>query len=147
MARDPVAPDLGVPDPGVEIEVRAWLDVAMLDLEAAIRLVEDPDFARVVVYHCQQAAEKGIKGLLTWHGVRFGRTHDLDMLGSLARPLAPALGPVLDRAVELTPYAWLYRYPPDSPAPLEGEAGEAIEVARELLDAIVGSLPGVLGPR
>jgi HEPN domain-containing protein len=142
-----VAPDPGVPDPGVEIEVRAWLDVAMLDLQAAIRLVEDPDFARVVVYHCQQAAEKGTKGLLTWHGIRFGRTHDLDMLGSLARPLEPVLGPVLDRAVELTPYAWLYRYPPDSPPPLEGEAGEAIVVARELLDAIVGSLPGVLGPR
>ena len=146
MAPDAVAPDTGAPDPGVETEVRAWLDVAMLDLEVAIRLAEDPDFARVVVYHCQQAAEKGLKGLLTWHGIRFGRTHDLDMLGSLARPLAPALGPVLDRAVELTPYAWLYRYPPDSLPPLEGETGEAIVVARELLDAIVGALPGRLSP-
>ena len=146
MAPDAVAPDTGAPDPGVETEVRAWLDVAMLDLEVAIRLAEDPDFARVVVYHCQQAAEKGLKGLLTWHGIRFGRTHDLDMLGSLARPLAPALGPVLDRAAELTPYAWLYRYPPDSLPPLEGETGEAIVVARELLDAIVGALPGRLSP-
>jgi HEPN domain-containing protein len=147
MAPDRVAPDAEVPDPGLVIEVRAWLDVAILDLDAATRLAEDPDFARVTVYHCQQAAEKGIKGLLTWHGVRFGRTHDLDMLGSLARSLAPALGPVLDRAVELTPYAWLYRYPPDSPPPLEGEAGEAIALARALLDAIMGTLPGVLRPR
>jgi HEPN domain-containing protein len=146
MGPDPVAPDPGVPDPGVEIEVRAWLEVAMLDLEAATRLAEDPDFARVVVYHCQQAAEKGIKGLLTWHGIRFGRIHDLDMLGSLARPREPALGPVLDRAVELTPYAWLYRYPPDSPPPLEGEAGEAIVAARELLEAILANLPGRLRP-
>jgi HEPN domain-containing protein len=101
----------------------------------------------VVVYHCQQTAEKAIKGSLTWHGVRFGRTHDLDVLGSLARPWAPALEPALDRAVELTPYAWLYRYPPDSPAPLEHEAGEAIEAARELLEAIIRTLPNAVHPR
>lgn len=147
MAPDPVAPDPVAPDPGLEVEVRSWLELAALDLEAAVRLAEDPDFARVVVCHCQQAAEKGIKGFLTWHGVRFGRTHDLDVLGALARPLAPRLGPALDRAVELTPYAWLYRYPPDSPAPLEGEAHDAIEAARELLEAILGTLPGGLRPR
>jgi len=142
MALEPVTPD-----PGLEVEVRSWLELAALDLEAAVRLADDPDFARVVVYHCQQAAEKAIKGFLTWHGVRFGRTHDLDVLGSLARPLAPALEPALDRAVELTPYAWLYRYPPDSPAPLEDEAREAIEGARELLDAIFGILPRAVLPR
>jgi len=142
MALEPVTPD-----PGLEVEVRSWLELAALDLEAAVRLAPDPDFARVVVYHCQQAAEKAIKGFLTWHGVRFGRTHDLDVLGSLARPMAPALEPALDRAVELTPYAWLYRYPPDSPAPLEGEAREAIEGARELLDAIFGILPSAVLPR
>jgi len=135
------------PDPGLEVEVRSWLELAALDLDAAIRLAEDPDLARVVVYHCQQTAEKAIKGFLTWHGARFGRTHDLDVLGSLARPLAPVLEPALDRAVELTPYAWLYRYPPDSPAPLEDEAREAIEVARELLDAILETLPCELRPR
>ena len=151
MAPDPVAPDPAAneptaPDPGLEVEVRAWLELAALDLEVAVRLADDPDLARVVVYHCQQAAEKAVKGFLTWHGVRFGRTHDLDVLGSLARPLAPALEPALDRAVELTPYTWLYRYPPDSPAPLEGEAGEAIGAARELLDAILANLPGGLRP-
>ena len=142
MALEPVTPD-----PGLEVEVRSWLELAALDLEAAVRLADDPDFARVVVYHCQQAAEKAIKGFLTWHGVRFGRTHDLDVLGSLARPMAPALEPALDRAVELTPYAWLYRYPPDSPAPLEDEAREAIEGARELLTAISETVPHAIRPR
>ncbi len=146
MGPDHVAPDPVTPDPGLEVEVRAWLELAALDLEAAVRLADDPDFARVVVYHCQEAAEKAIKGFLTWHGVRFGRTHDLDVLGSRARPLAPALSRALDRAAELTPYAWLYRYPPDSPPPLEGEAGEAIVVARELLEAILANLPGRLRP-
>ena len=142
-----MAPDAGTPDPGLEVEVRSWLELATLDLETAVRLAEDADFGRVVVYHCQQAAEKAVKGFLTWHGVRFGRTHDLDLLGSLARPLAPGLEAALDRAVELTPYAWLYRYPADSPAPLEDEAREAIEVARELLEAVIGALPNGLRPR
>ena len=142
-----MGPDAGTPDPGLEVEVRSWLELAALDLEAAVRLAEDGGFGRVVVYHCQQAAEKAIKGFLTWHGVRFGRTHDLDLLGALAQPLAPVLEPALDRAVELTPYAWLYRYPPDSPAPLETEAEQAIEVARRLLDAIFGTLPNALHPR
>ena len=142
-----MAPDAGTPDPGLEVEVRSWLELAALHVEAAVRLAEDGGFERVVVYHCQQAAEKAIKGFLTWHGVRFGRTHDLDILGSLARPLAPVMEPALDRAIELTPYAWLYRYPPDSPAPLETEAKEAIEVARELLDVISGTLPNGLRPR
>ena len=118
----------------------------MLDLEAAVRLAEDPDLARVVVYHCQQAAEKAIKGFLTWHGVRFGRTHDSTCSARSPVALAPALEAALDRAVELTPYAWLYRYPPDSPAPLEHEAREAIEAARELLDVILVTLPGGLQP-
>jgi HEPN domain-containing protein len=141
-----MAPDAGTPDPGLEVEVRSWLELAALDVEAAVRLAEDGGFERVVVYHCQQAAEKGIKGFLTWHGVRFGRTHDLDVLGSLARPFEPALAGALDRAVELTPYAWLYRYPPDSPAPRDGEAGEALVVARELLEAVVRALSGGLRP-
>jgi len=135
------------PDRGLVVEVRSWLELAAVDLEAASRLAEDPGLERVAVYHCQQAAEKAIKGFLTWHGVRFGRTHDLDVLGSQARRLAPALGPTLDRAAELTPYAWLYRYPPDFPAPLPDEAGEAIGAAHELLDAILSILPDEVRPR
>ncbi len=142
-----MAPEPAARDPGLEVEVRSWLALAALDLEVAVRLAQDPGFAPVALFHCQQAAEKAIKGFLTWHGTRFGRTHDLDMLGSLARPLAEGLEPVLDRAVELTPYAWLYRYPPDSPTPLEGEAHQAIEAAGELLASIMGTLPGDLRPR
>lgn len=147
VQRDPVADDPATRDPGLEVEVRSWLELSALNLEAASRLADDPDLTRVAVYHCQQAAEKAVKGFLTWHEVRFGRTHDLDVLGSQAQPLASALGPALDRAAALTPYAWLYRYPPDFPAPLPGEAGEAIGAARELFDAILAALPTRFRPR
>jgi hypothetical protein len=42
---DPGAPDTLTPDPGLEVEVRSWLELAALDLEAAVRLAEDPDLA------------------------------------------------------------------------------------------------------
>jgi HEPN domain-containing protein len=138
--------DRPTPDPGLQVEVRSWLELAALDLEAAERLAEQPDLTRVAVYHCQQAAEKALKGFLTAHGVRFGRIHDLDVLGSQARRLAPRLGPTLDRAVELTPYAWLYRYPPDFPAPHPDETGEAIAAASALLDSVASALPEQLRP-
>ena len=33
------------------------------------------------MYHCQQAAEKAIKGYLTYHEVEFERTHNLVAAG------------------------------------------------------------------
>jgi hypothetical protein len=61
--------------------------------------------------------------------------------------VAPALAEALDRAAELTPYAWLYRNPPDLPAPLPDEAGEAIRTARELLSRVLAALPADVQPR
>ena len=37
----------------------------------------------IVCFHCQQVAEKYLKGFLAWHGTPFSRTHDLvEMLTS-----------------------------------------------------------------
>lgn len=52
MARDDAAASASPsgplePDPGLAVEVRSWLELAALDLEAARRLAADPDFARL----------------------------------------------------------------------------------------------------
>jgi HEPN domain-containing protein len=45
--------------------VRNWLIKAQHDLAAARKLALSPDpYLDVAVYHCQQAAEKAIKGFL-----------------------------------------------------------------------------------
>lgn len=52
------------------------------------------------MFHCQQAAEKALKALLTWHDEPFARTHDLGKLGaqlvaldcSLTRLVEPVVG-------------------------------------------------------
>jgi len=49
-------------------------------------------------------------------------------------PLDPAFGP-------LTEYAWKFRCPGEPDGPMSDEATHAIEVAREVVRAIIGTLP------
>lgn len=62
-------------------------------------------------YHLQQAAEKGIKGLLTVTGIGFRRTHDLAELGALASSAWSEVAPVLERLAVITVWNTAYRYP------------------------------------
>ncbi len=48
-------------------------------------------------YHCQQAAEKAIKGLLIIAAMTFRRTHDLHELGTIAAACYPAASAVFMR--------------------------------------------------
>ncbi|MCL4501014.1 MAG: HEPN domain-containing protein [Deltaproteobacteria bacterium] len=61
-------------------------------------------------FHCQQAAEKILKGLLAFLGQRFRKTHDLreliDLLTDQGYPLPPSLVDI----DQLTPYAVEFRY-------------------------------------
>ena len=53
------------------------------------------------LFHCQQAVEKALKGLLTWHDVPFRKTHSLEELGRQVVALHGELRPmvfVVDRA-------------------------------------------------
>ena len=57
---------------------QARLVKAHRDLLAAELLLAQADpFLDMAVYHCQQAAEKALKGFLFWHDVPFRKTHNL----------------------------------------------------------------------
>lgn len=94
-----------------------------------------------MLFHYQQAAEKAIKGFLTYHQEPFGKTHDLRELGKACVRREPTLAALLERAMPLTWYAWKFRYPgsPDEPTP--EETREALDVARELVAALLIRLP------
>jgi len=57
-----------------------WLGFAIGDLEAARSQPGRSVRPRIVAFHSQQAAEKGIKAALVLSGVDPPRTHDLDDL-------------------------------------------------------------------
>ena len=68
---------------------REWLRKARHDLDSARKLAADPDpLLDTAIYHCQQAAEKSIKGLLVLQDQRFEKTHDLRLLVTRAAVMA-----------------------------------------------------------
>jgi HEPN domain-containing protein len=58
----------------------------------------------------------------------------------------PSLADVVDRAAELTPYAWRFRYPSTPAVPTMDEAREALMIAREVCGAVLARLPGETHP-
>ena len=128
-------------------ETKAWIVKSARDLQAATHnLQAAPPLLDDVVFHCQQAVEKALKGYLTWHDQPFRKTHSIEEVGEQCLAIDPSLKPVVDRAVPLTEYAWKFRYPGDPEEPTQEEADEALAIAREVFDAILARLPKEIRP-
>ena len=99
-------------DPELVAETRAWFVKAAGDLRAATALGKiEPPLLDDVVFHCQQAAEKALKGFLTWRSSPFRKTHNLEEIGEQCLKLDATLKEIIDQATPLTEYAWKFRYP------------------------------------
>ena len=69
-------------DPARVAETRGWLARATSDLRAAEHeFLATPPLLDDIVFHCQQIAEKALKGFLSWHDRPFRKTHSLEELG------------------------------------------------------------------
>ncbi len=134
-------------DPELIAEARAWLMKARQDLAAAAHEFKaEPPFLADIVFHAQQAAEKTLKGFLTWHSTPFRKTHNLEELGEQCLGIDRSLVAVVDLAVPLTKYSWKYRYPGELDEPANAEAIDALAKSREVLDAILLRLPPEVRP-
>jgi HEPN domain-containing protein len=134
-------------DPELVAETRAWLERAVRDFAAAAAsLAADPSLTGDAAFHAQQAAEKSMKGFLTWHSKVFRKTHNLAELGGMCVKLDPELETDLSRAAVLTDYAWRFRYPGEPDDPPRDEAEEALATARQVHDAVLARLPEEVRP-
>ncbi len=130
------------PDAFRQADCREWLVRATEDLGAASDLLAWPHpRLRVILFHCQQAAEKALKGFLTWHDRPFAKTHDLRRIGRECINQDPTLDLLLQRAAALTDYASRFRYPGEPYEPSLQEASTAVQLAREVMAAILERLP------
>ena len=74
---------------------RNWLAKAQRDPLSAQHLAEaEIPLLDSAAYHCQQAAEKAIKAFLVYHDIRFGKTHDLDVLLAQAAEINSAFSTI-----------------------------------------------------
>jgi HEPN domain-containing protein len=125
------------PDARRHADTLSWFEKANKDLRCAqIDLAADPPAPEDALYHCQQAAEKALKGFLVWHDQPFPKTHDLGKLGNQAVGLDQTLEPLIDEVVELTKYAWIFRYPGEVDEPSLVEAVAVLHRVR----AFVGEM-------
>jgi len=121
-------------------EIQQWLLKSQRDLEAAKVLFEHGLFD-VVVYHCQQSAEKALKAYLVHQEVILQKTHNLVVLLESCLAFDINFEILRDSAEILTPYATEFRYPGDTIEPEKYEAEEALVIASLVLDFVVKLLP------
>ena len=114
-----------------------WLEKARHDLFTVDKLAADADSpGDILAFHCQQAIEKSVKGLLTAHGVKFPRTHDLVELLELSLPHLPSLEVWRDEFMRISHYAITVRYP-DSVLEVDGATlNRAVKTAWEVFRTV-----------
>ena len=93
--------------------VKEWLLFADMDFQTAKHLYEHmhPRPLEIICYHCQQAIEKLLKGLLIANGITIERTHDLGMLAEKLQEFIEIDEKYLEMCDDLTPYGVKIRYP------------------------------------
>lgn len=122
--------------------VRSWLIKAHRDLLSAHELASaQTPLLDTAAYHCQQAAEKAVKGFLLYHDVRFEKSHDIVLLISQTVDIDPSFSRCYETARLLTPLAVEFRYPGDYVEPEPEEFQEAYDAARALFEFVLIRLP------
>lgn len=149
---------LSGPDPlAVWRHVAEWLRLAADDTRAArLCISADPPLCGVASYHCQQAAEKLLKGFLVFANVHFRKTHDLEELAAAVVARFPSVEPLTLDIGAWSVWNVAHRYPGETgpePEASPEELQRAIEVivrleaALRTLDPSRGGTPASQQPR
>jgi HEPN domain-containing protein len=121
--------------------------VAVEDLRLAeVANTTDPPLLAGVLYHCQQAFEKALKGYLAWRSQPNRRTHDLVELVHACEQLDASFATLDDVADLVSPYGTAFRYPPIAVGPTDLDAVEALDAARDVMSFVLARLPVAVHP-
>lgn len=97
----------------IAVVVRQWLEKADHDRELVRRdLAQDEPLTDILLFHCQQAAEKYLKAFLVSCGQKPPRTHEIEELVYLCVTFDPRFS-TFENIFYLTNYAVDMRYPDD----------------------------------
>ena len=93
-------------------EAQRWFEYAQNDFEAAIILSSQlkPKF-EIVCYHCQQSAEKMLKGYIASKGGKLQKVHDLVVLCEYCSTFDPDFEKIVTNCSDLTIFSSEVRYP------------------------------------
>jgi len=107
-------------------EYAEWLKYADDDLESAEILNNQyKKSLNIICYHCQQAAEKYLKGFLVSRSTSFEKTHDLMKIIETCQLLEDSFSDLVKDCIKLNPYSIITRYPSELEL-IENDATSAI---------------------
>ena len=115
--------------------LKEWMEFARMDFLTAKHLYEHmyPKPLEIICYHCQQAIEKLLKGVLISRGVTIKKTHDLGLLAEMLQEYTEVDEKYLEMCDDLTPYGIKIRYPQELFIE-EYHVKKALEETQELYD-------------
>lgn len=127
-------------NPESEQEAVRWLWYALEDLSLAETIVgQRLSGARHVCWLAQQAAEKALKTILVYDGIRFPKTHDLTTLRALV-PEGWSAREVQGRLGRLTMFSVEARYPGEWGEATAEDVANAMDLARSILASVRSGL-------
>lgn len=119
---------------------QAWCDFANDDLVTAKYLLGlHPLKLEIICYHCQQSAEKMLKGFLIDRDIEPPKTHDLRLLRRMCKEVADGFRDIEEACVRLTAYGVQPRYPMEIELD-EGDMLQAIDDADYIMSFVVQRL-------
>lgn len=120
---------------------KEWQNFAEMDLSTAEYLQEmRPIPIEIICYHCQQAAEKILKGYLVLKGERIPRMHDLDELCMRCLKYSESFQNIADPCTNLTAYGVQARYPFNSSLD-DQDMRRALKDAKEIQTVVLSMVP------
>lgn len=118
-------------------EAQEWQRLAAMDLSTAEYLKNmKPIPIEIICYHCQQSAEKYLKGYLVFCGMAPPKMHDLDELCKLCLKFSDSFKSIADQCSDLTAYSVQPRYPMELTLE-EEDMQQALDSAKTIKDFVL----------
>ena len=114
--------------------VKQWIEKADHDLGTAqVTYLYIPKYQDTIAFHCQQAAEKYLKGFLIFLDIPFKKQHSLNYLLGLISQKVEISDELYDYASELEDFAVEIRYPDTSIGlTTDEEIQQAFKIAKHI---------------
>lgn len=116
-----------------------WIVISKEDLKAAKTLLKVELFS-TVLFHCQQSAEKALKGYLGFKNVKIVKTHDLVLLLEVCMDFDGDFRKLEELIVGLNPFSTKFRYPTEYDIPEEKDAIDAIKKTEKVLKFVLDKI-------